>query len=298
MQQNWDDIRVFLAVARHETLSAAARSLRIDPATVGRRVTRLEERAGVVLFTRSPVGYVLTGSGDQFLRHALSMEGAMADLVRDLQGREGTLSGQIRIGAPDGCANFVLPKVCADISRANPDLDIQIVSMPRVVNLTKREADMAIAVSPPNSARLSVQKITEYKLHLAASEKYLKKFGAPQTLLDLKTHKIIGYIADMIFDKELDYQNYLRQDRVVLGSNSVSVQYHWLRAGAGIGIAHDFALPSSGSLKRIIPDQLSLSRNFYLLRYKEDHRLERMNRLAEALVAGLRAEISRLEALA
>ena len=93
MQQNWDDIRVFLAVARHETLSAAARSLRIDPATVGRRVTRLEERAGVVLFARSSVGYVLTGSGDQFLRHALSMEGAMADLARDLQGREGTLSG-------------------------------------------------------------------------------------------------------------------------------------------------------------------------------------------------------------
>ena len=108
MQQNWDDIRVFLAVARHETLSAAARSLRIDPATVGRRVTRLEERAGVVLFARSSVGYVLTGSGDQFLRHALSMEGAMADLSRDLQGRDGTLSGQIRIGAPDGCANFVL----------------------------------------------------------------------------------------------------------------------------------------------------------------------------------------------
>lgn len=105
----------------------------------------------------------------------------MADLARDLQGREGTLSGQIRIGAPDGCANFVLPKVCADISGANPDLDIQIVSMPRVVNLTKREADMAIAVSPPNSARLSVQKITEYKLHLAASEAYLEKFGAPQT---------------------------------------------------------------------------------------------------------------------
>ena len=89
MQQNWDDIRVFLAVARHEILSAAARSLRIDPATVGRRVTWLEERAGVVLFARSSVGYVLTGSGDQFLRHALSMEGAMAagaehDEVRNL----------------------------------------------------------------------------------------------------------------------------------------------------------------------------------------------------------------------
>ena len=85
---------------------------------------------------------------------------------------------------------------------------------------------------------------------------------------------------------------------MVLGSNSVSVKYHWLRAGAGIRIAHDFALPSAGNLKRVMPDQLSLTRSFYLLRYKEDHRLERMNRLAQALVAGIRAEISRLEALA
>ena len=66
----------------------------------------------------------------------------------------------------------------------------------------------------------------------------------------------------------------------------------------GLGIAHDFALPSAGNLKRVMPDQLSLTRSFYLLRYKEDHRLERMNRLAQALVAGVRAEISRLEALA
>ena len=79
----------------------------------------------------------------------------MADLSRDLQGRDGTLSGQIRIGAPDGCANFVLPKVCADISRANPDLDIQIVSMPRVVNLTKREADMAICMHGAKSTNWS-----------------------------------------------------------------------------------------------------------------------------------------------
>ena len=100
---------------------------------------------------------------------------------------------------------FYCEELFKEIVEENPDLDIQIVSMPRVVNLTKREADMALAVSPPNSARLSVQKITDYKLHLAASEAYLEKFATPDTLLDLKTHKIIGYIADMIFDKELDY---------------------------------------------------------------------------------------------
>ena len=84
----------------------------------------------------------------------------------------------------------------------NPDLEIQILALPRVVNLTRREADMVIAVSPPSAGRLTVQKVCDYRLHLAASETYLRRTSLPQTLEDLKEHRMIGYIQDMIFDKE------------------------------------------------------------------------------------------------
>lgn len=221
----------------------------------------------------------------------------MSEAVEELAGQTGKLSGQIRIGAPDGCANFLLPQVCAKISDDNPDLDIQIMALPRVVNLTKREADMAIAVSPPTAGRVSVQRIADYHLHLAGHESYLNASKKIRTLSDLKGHRLVGYIPDMIFDKELDYLSDTGAERVSLGSNSVSVQFNWLRAGAGIGIVHDFALPFEPQIKKILADSFQLKRSFYLVRHTDDRRLERMNRFAALLSDGIKGEIQRLETI-
>ncbi len=291
----WDDMRVFLAVARMESLSAAGKSLKIDPATVGRRIARLEENMGLPLFAKSPQGYALTEAGQRILARAEQAEQALVAAKEDISGQTDQLSGQIRIGAPDGCANFLLPQVCAAIARANPDLDIQILALPRVVNLSKREADMVIAVSPPKAGRLSVQKIADYRLHLAAHEEYLKSHPKITQPEDLNAHKIIGYIQDMIFDKELDYLSEINAERVDLASNSVSVQFNWLRHQAGVGIVHDFVMPFAPGFQRILSDQISLTRSFYLVRHEDDRRLERMNRFAESLVTGLRNEIAKLE---
>lgn len=293
---SWDDIRIFLAVARLESLSAAGRALRIDPATVGRRIGRLEQALGQPLFAKSPQGYALTDAGQRLLPHAERTEQATQAASETLAGQAGQLSGQIRIGAPDGCANFLLPQVCAAIARDNPDLEIQILAQPRVVNLSKREADMAISVSPPSAGRLSVQKITDYQLHLAASAAYLADAPAIAKLEDLRGHRLVGYISDMIFDRELDYLSEMGLEQVDLASNSVSVQLNWLRQGGGVGVVHDFALPAAPELRRILTDAVSLTRAFYLVRHADDRRLDRMNRFAAALVTGMRAEVARLEA--
>ncbi|MGP6085995.1 LysR family transcriptional regulator [Antarctobacter jejuensis] len=292
---NWDDLRVFLAVARDESLSAAGRRLRMDAATVGRRVARLEEALGAPLFAKSPQGYALTEAGTRLVGFAEEAEQAASQASEAMQGRAEGLSGQIRIGAPDGCANFLLPRVCAQIAEANPDLDVQILALPRVVNLSRREADLAIAVSPPSAGRLVVQKITDYRLHLAASDEYLSAHPPIRTADDLRHHRIVGYIPDMIFDKELDYLDELGLTRVPLASNSVAVQFHWLRQGAGLGIVHDFALPVAEGLRLVLPEEISLVRSFYLVRHADDRRLERQTRFADALVNGMRAELSRLE---
>lgn len=86
-----------------------------------------------------------------------------------LTGPSDTLSGQIRIGAPDGSANYILPQVCAQICEEHPDLDIQILALPRVINLSRREADMAVTVSAPTAGQLLVQKLTDYKLHMKST---------------------------------------------------------------------------------------------------------------------------------
>ncbi|MCX7890550.1 MAG: LysR family transcriptional regulator [Rhodobacteraceae bacterium] len=294
-QADWDDLKVFLAVARTESLSSAGKRLKLDPATVGRRIARLEEALGAALFTRSPQGYALTEAGQRLVPHAEAAEQAMIGAAEELKPGTGGLSGTIRIGAPDGCANYVLPQVCAALSDANPGLELQIVALPRVFNLSKREADMAIAVSPPTAGRLSVQKITDYRLHLAASRSYLAAHGPVRRLDDLKGRRMIGYIPDMIFDRELDYMSELGLTTVPLASNSVSVQFMWVRAGAGIAIVHDFAIPSGPDVVRILPGEFALTRAFWLIRHADDRRLERMNRIAEALVRGIRAEVARLE---
>lgn len=293
---DWDDLRIFLAVARTESLSGAGRRLKIDPATVGRRVQRLEEAMGARLFAKGPQGYTLTEEGGRLLTHAEHAEAAMEAASDALTGPEG-LSGQIRLGAPDGCANYLLPQVIAQICDDNPGLEVQIVALPRVFNLSKREADMAISVSAPTAGRLSVQKLTDYRLHLAASADYLARTAPIQTRDDLKGRRVIGYIPDMIFDKELDYLAEIGAENVPLASNSVSVQFNWVRAGAGIAIVHDFAIPSTTGIVKLLTEQISLTRSFYLIRHLDDRRSDRLNRFAEALGQGLRREVARLESL-
>ena len=295
MTPNWDDLRVFLAVAREESLSAAGRVLMIDPATVGRRVARLETALDAVLFTKSQQGYVLTTAGQRLMEHGQQAEEAMRAAAGVMSGSAKSLSGQIRIGAPDGCANYLLPQVCARIGDDNPDLDIQILALPRIINLSRREADMAITVSAPTAGQLLVQKITDYRLHIVASRSYLDDHPPIRSVGDLNAHRMIGYIPDMIFDRELDYLNDMGVDRVALASNSVSVQLRHASQGAGVCVAHDFTLPFHPGLRKIVTDQVSLTRGFYLVRHQGDQRNERLNRFAEALTRGIRDEVARLE---
>lgn len=295
---DWNDLRIFLAVARRESLSGAGKHLALDPATVGRRIARLEEDTGTRLFLKSPQGYALTEEGAKLLPHAEAVEAAMSGAEETLSRVEGGggLTGQIRLGAPDGCANYLLPTVLAKIAHMNPELEVQVVALPRVFNLSRREADMAIGVSRPQAGRLTVQKLTDYHLSLAAHPSYLADRPPITSVEDLKVHRMVGYIPDMIFDKELDYLGELGVGTVPIASNSVPVQLQLLRAGAGIGVVHDFARPSAPELVRVLPQSVQLTRAFWLIRHEGDARSIRLSRFADALAQGIRLEVQRLEA--
>jgi len=296
---NWDDYRVFLGVARAGSLTAAAPQLKLDPATVSRRIARLEQTIGTQLFKKLQNGYVLTAAGTDFLTHITAME-AQEKLAQGNIRTEGTgMSGTVRIGAPDGLANFVLPQVCAGINKANPDLDIQILSLPRIFNLTQRQIDIAVMATPPKTGQVLIQRITDYTLHLAAHENYLAEHDPITIRADLKKHKIVGHIRDLIFDETSDAADDLARTKPPeLSSNSVGVQMQLLQAGGGLGVVHDFALPRYPEIKRILTDHFSLTRSFYAVRQKDHSAHSSLDEFTARLVTDVKGEILRLQNLA
>ncbi len=295
-QMKWDDLRVFLHVARMSRLVVAGQVLGMDPATVGRRISALEEALGSKLFDRSPQGYSLTDAGRNLVDHAQGMENIASVAQQDVGGQSDRLSGIVRIGAPDGVANYLLTEAMAELCRDNPDLKIQIVALPRNFSLSRREADLAVAVSSPSTGRLKVQKIGDYKLHLYGARGLLETLGDVQKRADLSNVPCIGYISDMIFDKELDYLSVLKQDNDPrLTSNSLIVQLRWALAGDGICILPDFLAAEYPDLVQILPEKITLTRGFYLLRHQDDNRITRINRAAELVVKHLRGALHRLQ---
>ncbi len=293
----WDDLRVFLAVARHARLQAAGRGLGLDPATVGRRVTALEEALGSRLFDRSPQGYALTEAGRSLLVHAQAMESVAAAAVEDAGGQSDRLSGSVRIGAPDGASNYLLLDACDALSRDNPELQVQVVALPRMFSLSKREADLAITVSPPTAGRLTVRKIADYRLHLYGAAGLVRGLGPVRSIADLEGVRGIGYISDMIFDRELDYYALLgRSTEPALTSNSLIMQLRWTLRGCGLAILPDFVAREHPELAVVLPEDIRLTRAFYLIRHEDDARVARINRMAEVVVESMRAALQRTEA--
>ena len=288
----WDDLRVFLEVARASRLLVAGRGLGVDPATVGRRIAALEAALGARLFDRSQQGYFLTEAGRGLIAHAEAIEAQVGALTVEAGGQAEGLSGTVRIGAPDGVSNYLLIEPCDALTRDNPGLQVQLVSLPRVFSLSKREADVAITVSPPSAGRLTVRKIADYRLGLYGRRDLVASLGTVRTMADLQGVRGIGYISDMIFDRELDYYALLgRESEPALTSNSLLLQLRWCLTGFGICILPGFVARPHPELATLLADEVRLTRSLYLIRHQDDARVSRVNRIAEVVVAGIRAAL-------
>src|SRR6516165_2771509 len=172
--QNWDDLRYFLAVARTGTLSAAAEQLGTEHTTVARHIHALEDALNSRLFHKSNNGYGLTEAGERIVAGAEALESAylFAQAAASSEGQ--TITGTVRIGAPDGFGSvFLAPRVRALTDR-HPQLEIEIIPSARLFSLLKREAEIAIALSSPEHMRVVSRRLTDHRLYVYASRAYLK----------------------------------------------------------------------------------------------------------------------------
>jgi DNA-binding transcriptional LysR family regulator len=246
---NWDDLRIFLAIARAGQILGAARRLGLNHATVSRRLTGLEDSLSVKLFHRQTNGCELTESGGRFLEIAERVEREMNEVRGAVASDSETVTGTVRIGAPDGFGvAFLAPRLAALTAR-NPDLSVQLVPVPRSFSLSRHEADIAITVDRPREGRLIARKLVDYTLGLYASREYLSRNGMPEMPAELSRHSLVGYVADLVIDPTLDYAGeFSAQWHARFQISSALGQVEAVRAGAGIGILHSFIARSFGDL--------------------------------------------------
>ena len=282
---DWDDLRFFLAVARSGRLTAAARRLGADHATVSRRITSLEESLKAKLFERRPQGYALTGHGEQLLAKAESMETEALAIQSEIGGADMALSGTVRIGAPDGFGSTFLASRFAGLAKAYPGLELQLIAMPRLLSLSKREADVAITLAPPKEGKVVARKLCDYRLGLYAAQDYLDANPPITAPEDLFGHRIVGYIDDLIFTPELDYLDEVAKGlRAHIQSSSVLAQMNAVAAGAGIGVIHHFMAVDEPRLVPVLPESVSITRSFWLLVHADLKDVARVRAVVDFIV--------------
>lgn len=292
--QNWDDLRYFLALARTGTLTEAAQRVGREHTTVARRIQTLEAALDRRLFHRSHLGYALTDAGRELMQAAEVMESAFVAAGTFGQQNSRFVAGTVRIAAPDGFGSMFLASRMPRLTEHHPALETEILATARIFNLSKREADIAISLSRPRQVRLVARRLTEYRLFVYASAAYLASAPPIGNLADLRQHQFVGYIEDMLFARELNYL-----DEIGLGistrlrSTNLLAQVSATIAGAGPCVLPHFIASAHQTLVSILPEQISLTRTFYM-HVHEDNRQIPPIRIAAEFIAD---EVSRARSL-
>lgn len=286
----WDDIQAFLAVARSGRLTEAARTLGIEHTTLSRRIDRLESSLGLKLFDRRPTGYTLRREGATLLPYAEELESRAIAIWSDQSDAASTLTGVIRIGSLEGFGTYFLAEIIHDICKTNPGLTVELVALPRNFSLSRRDADLAIALSRPASGRLHTKKLTDYEIGLFGSIAYLEANGTPEKSSELKDHMFVGYIDEFIFAPELDfYAEVLSGTVPTLRMSNIVMQIAAVASGAGLCILPCFMADSNPRLRRVMRDEIKLVRAFWLLTHSDMHNDRRIRLISDFISANVDA---------
>lgn len=282
---DWDNVRAFLAVARQGQFLGASRALRVNQATVARRISALEAALQATLFERSTTGVNLTEAGRRLLSHAERMESEMLQAEADLRQQDVHLSGPVRIGAPDGFTTYFLVPVMAALLERHPGIDIQLVPMPLAVSLARREVDIAITLEEPAAGRVVARKLTDYSLGIFGAKDYLDRLGRPETVEDLAAHRLIGYVETYAFSSALNYvEDLLGGHRTAFECASAVGQVEAVKHGVGLGVLHHFIAADMPDVEPVLPERRA-GRSYWLVIHEDVRALGRIRAVVDHIVS-------------
>ncbi|ALG74539.1 transcriptional regulator [Azospirillum thiophilum] len=290
---NWDDLRYLLAVARHGSLSAAARVLGVNHSTVLRRVTALEQAMGAQLFDKLPGGYALTAAGEEMHRVAQKMEEDLTAANRLLSGRDTQIRGSLRVTTVDILTLYILPRHIAAFRRIHPDLRVDLMAAEASLSLTRREADVAIRATnrpPENLVGRAVSGLA-FAVYGAAC-----LLGQGPEAEDFDRHPWVG------LDESFDHTNLARwMKRTVPASaigyrvNSVAGLVEAVRAGVGLGLLPCGVVDRDPAFRRIGAPVPEADAKLWLLTHEDLRHMGRVRAFLDFMADALSRERDLLE---
>jgi molybdate transport repressor ModE-like protein len=243
IEPDWVDIRVFLALARHGSLSAAARALNLNYATVSRRVQSLEDALGESLVERRPDGYILTAAGSRLLEPAYRMEAAAAAFTR-LNVGSGP-RGLVRVNAPPSLAQTFLIQSVAALVTLYPNLDVEVASDVRPVSLERREADIVLRLSRPANGDVIARPIATFECAFYAN---------PEWCARIEQHQESSFVGFDEQNAHLPDAQWLSRNfpraRIAFRASNHLIQAAAASAGAGFALLPNYVGALQPTLQR------------------------------------------------
>jgi len=287
---NWDNARIFLAVARASTLRGAAQRLGVDQATVGRRLAALEEELSAKLFLRTQTAYVLTPAGEALLAPAEAMEQAAHTIERRVLGTDAQLSGTLRIATTDSLAvGYVLPAI-ARLRQQHPGIDVICQTSTNVVNLTKREADIAVRTLRPTAPDLIARRLAQLETGIYASRGYLAARGEPAEGAAFAGHDLVLYPRhDVPWMWEALCGESVSRGRVALQTGSAMTLFEAIAAGIGLSELPVYRGSSRLDFVRVLPNRRG-KQEVWLVTHADLHKTARVQAFIAAIAAIFEAE--------
>lgn len=287
---DWDNLRIFLEIARTKTLVQAARRLGMDHSTVSRRLRRFERELGSQLFERNNQGATLTPQGYRLLEYAQQMEAALRQATEQVAGHDHRLFGTVRIGATEGFGCYVLAPLLAHFCHRHPQITADVLPVPRFVNLSRHEADLAVSIERPQRGPYLLSKLTDYRLGLYATAGYLESHAPICRREDLAAHALIGYADDLLFSEELRYLGDIAPGaRLNVRSSSVIAQFTAVQRGFGLAVLPCFLASQCDSLLPVLAGEVEVVRQFWIVAPQERRHLARVAALWDFLREAMEA---------
>lgn len=289
---DWNDINLVLAICRSGTLSGAARALGINHSTVFRRINAIEKDLGVRLFDRLPTGYAMTEAGEAVHATAERIENEVFGLSRRMAGRDLSLQGQLRVTAPDGLALTILMPHIASFCRAYPDIRLDFAVTNSFLELSQREADVAIrfTASPPET--VVGRRICKFAITVYGAKKYLK--GVARNSLETYDWLLPGEGLERVPAAKWLAQHYPAA-RIALRSNTFLSLREAAKQGLGVAPLPCFLGDREVTLQRLMQPPKELDSELWVLIHPDLRYTARVRVFVDFLVDALKPEQSLIE---